>query len=128
MKITKIHYFFTAPNNMYWNKIGAEAEIQEGDDVRQCLYDLKKQVEDFFYESKGADEKKKTQQIAETQASPKSQEETIIEGINSCTELNVLKSYELIAKNAKSGGIKLAYETKHQKLLHHNSQSMQSYS
>lgn len=93
MRVTKIHYFFTAPNNMYWNKIGAEAEIQEGDDVRQCLYDLKKQVESFFFEAKGAAEKQMEKVDIRKEVTG-----NIKNDIATCEDLVVLKTYEMFVK------------------------------
>jgi len=120
MKITKIHYFFTAPSNMYWHKIGAEAEIIEGDDVRQCLYDLKRQVETFFYESKAAAEKEeKLKSIGSAQASdtftpPKDRQAAIIQDISTCPDLKTLEAYRLIAKNNQP--IQEAYDKKFEQL------------
>ena len=117
MKIVKAGFSKTFPYQQYFEKIWLEAELNEGDDERQVLYELKKTAENFFYESKGAAEKQK----AETgfidwssDLKPKSQEETIIEGIQSCTELKVLQSYELIAKN--NPAIKEAYDNKYLEL------------
>lgn len=145
MRIIKASFSKTFPINQYFEKVFLEAELNEGEDERQVLYDLKRKVENFFYESKGASEKQMyvtpdpqnygqflpvnaTTNIAEIQASPKSQEETIIECINSCTvipkDLNGLESFELVAKS--SAAIKAVYDLKMMQLLKHNSKSLQS--
>jgi len=124
MRVTKIHYFGTFPVGLHWQKLGMEAELEAGDDVRQCWYALKKQVEEFHYESKAAAEKQmgvtekwstglpelSREEIEAVSLPKKSQEETIIDGINSCTELKVLESYKLIAQ--KNESIKTAYDLK----------------
>jgi hypothetical protein len=110
MKITKIHYFFTAPNGLYWNKIGAEAELIEGEDVRQCLYDLKRQVESFFYESKAAAEKQMGTQLSDVSTTPRTSEQAIIEDIGTCNDTKTLEAYRLIAKNNPK--IREAYDKK----------------
>lgn len=113
MKITKIHYFFTAPNNMHWNKIGAEAELVDGDEIRQSLYKLKKEVESFFYESKAAAEKEK-ELLPFEKPRPESREQAIIQDISTCPDLKTLEAYRLIAKNNQA--IQEAYETKFNEL------------
>lgn len=99
--------------------------------VRRIQYALKKQVESFHYEALAAAEKQmgtqerliigrepvvfyETGKLQEEVIQKKSQEETIIEGINSCTELTVLKSYELLAK--KNPSIGAAYSFQYTKL------------
>lgn len=128
MKIIKAGFSKTFPINQYYEKVWVEAELNKGEDERKVLYDLKKKVEDFFYESKGVEEKQINTQVKnygengsiqrgtfeETDINPKSQEETIIEGINSATEIKVLESYALIAKNNHK--IKEAYDNKLQSL------------
>lgn len=125
----KIGYIETFPllGKDRWQKIPLETEtifniqIDATDEeieeamvkVRRIQYALKKQVQSFFYESNAAAEKQMGTQETEVgvQKAPiKSQEETIIEGINSCTELKVLQSYELIAK--KNPQFKEAYDNK----------------
>lgn len=112
MKVTKIGFSKTFPTGVYFEKIFLEAEVIEGDDIRQSLYALKKEVEQFHYQSVAAAEKQMGTQvnIVEENKNPKSQEETIIEGINSCTEITVLHSYSLIAKNNHQ--IQEAYDNK----------------
>lgn len=121
MRVIKCGFSKTFPYQQYFEKIWLEAELNEGDDERQVLYELKKTAENFFYESKGAAEKQKEGELTEvmpntyltkgsTLTTIKTQEETIIEAINSCTELKVLESYALIAKNVKSPAIKDAYD------------------
>jgi hypothetical protein len=99
MKITKIGFSKTFPTGPYFEKIFLEAEVIEGDDIRQSLYALKKEIEQFHYQSVAAEEKQMGT-VTEAVITGKSQEQTIIEGINSCTELKVLESYRLIASGS----------------------------
>jgi len=96
-----------------WDKVGLIGELEEGDDYRQCLYQLKKNVHSFHYESKGADEKKATEEKVVQESKPKkTKEENLIEAINSCTSKIVLESYALIVKSHANADVKTAYEEK----------------
>jgi hypothetical protein len=102
MKINKVGFVETFPVGDKWQKVIMEAELVEGDDPRKCLYELKRQVEDFFYESNGA--AKKQGVVAEsnrfiTEPPPYEEQKPfdIIEAINSCTDPKVLESYRLLA-------------------------------
>ena len=65
MKIIKAAFSKTFPITQYYEKIYLEAELNDGDDARQVLYDLKKQVNTFFYESNAAAEKQMGTQVKE---------------------------------------------------------------
>lgn len=114
MKITKAHYFHTFPNPTtgQWQKIGLEAELNEIDDYKKCLYDLKRLVTDFYYESNKAAEKQAQEQKKEE---PQTQEAKIIAQIYAASDLTVLESFKLLAKNHKS--IQAAYEQRLNQLL-----------
>lgn len=113
MKITKAHYFHTFPNPTtgQWQKIGLEAELNEIDDYKKCLYDLKRLVTDFYYESNKAAEKQ-YEQKKESGSEQKtlSREQQLVESIKSCTDLKVLKIYETTSKKYPESEI--AYQEK----------------
>lgn len=80
-----------------FQKIWVELELDETDDPRTELYKCKKIVNDFFYESNKAAEK----QAQEAKEEPKTQEARIIAQIYGATDLKVLESFSLLAKNNK---------------------------
>lgn len=94
MKITKAIYFHTYPNPTtgQWIKIGLEAELYEGDDYKKCLYKLRDNVRDFFYESNKAAEK----QLQEVK---QNEEIGLIPAINGCTDKAVLETFKLLTRN-----------------------------
>lgn len=108
MKPVKIVYFKTFPINQCWEKLGLEAELADGEDPRKAFYEAKKIVENFYYESTKADEKKNSAPDipiipnAPLYASPYGEENickpTIEQQIESCSEVKVLESYKFIVK------------------------------
>ena len=97
MKITKIGYSKTYQIGLAnFEKLWLEADVTEGDDIRQCQYALKKQVESFHFESNKAAEKQAIQ-------------EQIVKEVNigitpkdilSCETLKVLQdTYKYLVKN-----------------------------
>jgi len=112
VKITKIGYSKTYQIGLAnFEKLWLEAEVSETDDVRQCQYALKKQVESFHYESNKAAEKQQEQKKEE----PQSQEAKIIAQIYAASDLKVLETFKLLAKNHKA--IEAAYNQKLNELL-----------
>ena len=112
MKITKIGYSKTYQIGLAnFEKLWLEADVTEGDDIRQCQYALKKQVESFHFESNKAAEK----QAQEAKEEPKTQEARIIAQIYGATDLKVLESFSLLAKNNKL--IEAAYNHRLKELL-----------
>lgn len=112
MKITKIGYSKTYQIGLAnFEKLWLEADVTEGDDIRQCQYALKKQVESFHFESNKAAEKKEQ----EAKEEPKTQEARIIAQIYGATDLKVLESFSLLAKNNKL--IEAAYNHRLKELL-----------
>lgn len=109
MTIKTVAYSKTYPiaNLGVWEKIYLEATINEGEDVRQCLYDLKKQVENFHYESNEAAEKQK-----EAEEKPSlTKVADLIKEINFCKDAATLeKTYVYIAKT--DADIQAAYDKK----------------
>lgn len=116
MKIIKVGFSKTFPLQQYYEKIWMEAELNDEDDERQSLYALKKKVEDFFFESKGVVEKQKEKlpfeegYVAPQGTTTVSREQAIINQINEVTDLKVLESFALLAKNNET--IKDAYDFK----------------
>lgn len=94
-----------------FEKIWYEGELEEGDDIRQCLYKAKKIVSDFHFESNKADEKKK--EIAK-QGKAQEVKPTTVEDINSCKDLTVLHTYRLIVKS--NPVLQKAYDEMYKKL------------
>ena len=105
----KIGYSKTYPltNSGCFEKIWLEDSIETTDmeEVRQAQYRLKKQVESFHFESNKAAEKQAQEQKKEE---PQTQEAKIIAQIYAASDLTVLESFKLLAKNHKS--IQAAYE------------------
>jgi hypothetical protein len=119
MKIIEATFFetFPIPTSERWQKIVLKASIEENEDVRQCLYSLKKQVESFFYEANKADEKKAEE--AKKQKNPVnevyedmslSNEEMLVKQIKSCNEIKVLESYKFIVKGKPE--LEIAYNNR----------------
>lgn len=108
MKITKVFYSKTFPIQMAWEKIGVEIETTD-DSPRNALYEAKKLVENFFYESNKAAEK--ALQAEKEVITPT---DSIINDIKSCKTVKVLEAYKLIAKSNKT--VQEAYDN-HLKLL-----------
>lgn len=103
----KVGYSKTFPilTSGQWEKIWIEDEVTGSEeDARKMLYSLKKQVENFHYESNKADEKKAEVKI--NFYTPSSVDNgdrndgnlTLSEQIMSCKELKVLDSYKFIVK------------------------------
>ena len=120
MKIIKAGFSKTFPLNQYYEKVWVEAELNDGEDERQVLYDLKRKVETFFFESSAAAEKQKEKLPLESQESlPQlTSEQKIINQINEITDIKVLESFALIAKNNPQ--IKEAYDAKLQTFSPHS--------
>lgn len=122
MKTTKVSYTKTypIPSTGVWEKIFVEAELEPGDDARFCLYNCKKIVENFHFESNKADEKKANGNVGEfkieyvstdiEKPSTLSKVASIIKDIGTVTDLKVLESYHFIARN--DADIQAAYDKK----------------
>ena len=107
-KITSINYSKLYALGAFMNeRIGVEATIDEGEDPKAVLQELKKLTNEFhfennkeLYEMKGT----KVTDIVEGEpvikVDPKtSQVQSIIKDISTVTDLVVLDSYKMIAKN-----------------------------
>lgn len=111
MRIIKCAYSKTFPISQYFEKIYLEAELNEGDDVRKELYNLKKQVNDFFYESNAAMEKQMGTKVtvgeiynnAEIETLvPLTRIQSLIEMINSAKSTKELDMYKNTVNNSYS--------------------------
>ena len=112
MTITKVSYSRTYPIDLIWEKIFVEASLSEGENVRDALYECKRTVESFHYESTKADQKR------EEELKIKNIEPAIgltTEEIYSCTTVEVLKAYKLIVKSKPE--LQKAYDEQLKKLL-----------
>jgi hypothetical protein len=76
--------------NGHYQKIAITAELQGEEDPRKALYELKKIVQNFHFESNNVE--KKERKVDEVKRDLKTD-------IQSCKELKVLESYSLIVKN-----------------------------
>lgn len=112
MIIKKVAYTKTYPIGLCWEKIFVEMELSDGDDARNALYEAKKTVENFHYESNKATDKI---QVATIQTEkPLTQTEKTIAEMNTCTEIKVLETYSLFTKNNER--LKTAYDKKYLEL------------
>ena len=98
-RIIKAAFSKTFPITQYYEKIYLEAELNDGDDARTVLYDLKKQVQDFFYESTKAAEKMSGVSVEVVEEPGFKLGSSLEDQINSCQQLKVLESYRLLVKN-----------------------------
>lgn len=101
-RIIKCAYSKTFPISQYFEKIYLEAEINESDDVRKELYNLKKLVNDFFYENNAAAEKQMGTWTTESKMQPivdLMENHTISDQIETVTDLKVLETYRLLVRN-----------------------------
>lgn len=98
-----------------WEKCWIEEEVPIEEDSRKVLYELKKQVENFHYESNKAAEKQTgtTVKVINEGGGPYEEslfqdafnsmgipkpKPTSVDDINSCKEIKVLESYKFIIK------------------------------
>lgn len=105
-KPSKVGYSQTYPIGQtgQFQKIWVEFELDETDDPRQELYKCRRIVNEFFHESNKAAEKQQ-QEIKKEE--PQTQEARIIAQVYGASDLKVLESFKLLAKNNKS--IEAAY-------------------
>lgn len=100
---------YPLPGSGCYEKIWLEDEIDNCDmeSVRQVQYALKKQVENFHFESNKAAEKQAIQEQT-VKEEPQSVKAKIIAQIYGCSTLKVLESFKLLSQNNKA--VKAAYE------------------
>ena len=102
MKVDRISYQKLFPLGVYTNeRIGMEAQLQDGDVYEDCFAELKKEVEAFH--------KSTNQQLYQDSDSPvasfqkpdskESATERMLTAINTCTEMKVLETFKLLVKN-----------------------------
>lgn len=92
--------------------ITSEITLNEGDDAKQALYTCKNLVEEFWMEI--SPEHNGSVMPIIVKEEPQSTEAKIIASIYSCTEIKVLESYKMLAKNKPS--IEAAYSQQLKKL------------
>lgn len=125
MNIKNISYTKTYNLGNYSSeKIGVEISINEGENAIEALRTAKELCDTYHKETTANLPMESTvvsipiEEIMEIQAPKKSskerQEQTLIDSINSCTELKVLESYRLIAKSKPE--LQSAYDLKLQSL------------
>lgn len=90
MKPKTVTYSKTFPIPPFYEKIIVELELHDGDDPRLCLYEARKIVNDFHYESNAAEKKRQAELDKPS---------SIIDDINACTDIKTLEGYQLLAKN-----------------------------
>ena len=121
MKIVKCGFSKTFPTGPYYEKIFLEAEVIEGDDIRQSLYALKKQIEQFHFESQAAAEKQMGTQVTDVKENSILKVAELIQQINSCTGMEGDKGL-LSFKFVVVGNLSLqnAYDNKYSELNNNN--------
>src|SRR5690242_2939943 len=112
MTIDRVIYFKTFTVGMYWEKIGMEASLSEGENPKEALEIIQKQVQEFFDESHPNNGTPTTVKIVEP-SGESDREGGIIALIEKCTLIPKpygLQAYEMIANTNPK--IKQAYERK----------------
>lgn len=94
---------FPHTTNGTWAKVGLEAEVTPDEDVRKCLYALKKEVEEFHYQSLGHDEKV----AAEQKEVVLDENGAAIAGILLAKDIPELETYQF--RTTQSKAVKAAY-------------------
>ena len=127
MRVDKISYQKIFPTGMMYlnHKIGVEIQVEEKDDWEECFQLAKRMVEKWNLESNpsyaAAMEYMKPSELSSGQngSQPtitqvekpiRDTVDNIIEDIGNCKELEVLKSYQIIAKT--NSRIQEAYQSK----------------
>ncbi len=123
MTISKILYSktFPHPTNGQWAKIALEAEVTPTEDIRECLYDLKRQVENFYFESTKHDEKV----AAETKGVALDENGAAIAGILLAKDIDELKTYQF--RTSQSNAVKAAYNQRLKQLQNSISNGLEQY-
>ena len=110
----KIGYSKTYPilNIGVWEKIWIEEEVPEEADTRKVLYDLKKQVENFHYESNKADEKKSEENKPVKKDTSEADKKTEKEIAELKTTLEAINSYDQALEVLQASPYKYSIELK----------------
>ena len=119
MTIDKISLQILYPSGIYANvKPAMEATLEAGDTPEQCLTELKQRLDNWFWETHPELSSQRGSTITDVKEEPPqsklTQEQSIIRDISSVTDLKVLESYKLIAKN--NPNIQPAYDNQLNKL------------
>lgn len=115
MKIDRINLQILFPTGIYMNvRAGMEATIQNGEDIEQSLTQLKTRIEDWFaknYPNVGEVVTYSNHiQPATTADSRELATQRMISSIDSCTDIKVLETFKLLARNNPE--FQLAYDKK----------------
>jgi hypothetical protein len=108
MKPSKVTYSKTFPIGMIWEKIGIEIDLFDGDDPRKALYEAKKTVESFHFESNRAADKQKDE--IDVPKNAEERKKVILDGIASSKDVTVLETYKIMIKGHED--LQLAYRKK----------------
>jgi Tfp pilus assembly protein PilO len=119
MHISKVSYQKTFNLGSYTSeKIGVELDINEGEDAKLALDKARKLVQEYHIENnKGLYVRGEMDEMlpeVQKQKPEKTAIESLIEDINTCTEIKVLESYRLIAKSKPE--LQTAYDNHLKKL------------
>ena len=110
MRITTVNYTKTFNLGNYSSeKIGVEIAINEGEDAKEALYTAQSLVEEYYKSNKETlpmddldeylhKEYVKTLPEIQVEKQPEVREQTLEEQIRSCTDITVLKAYQLLVK------------------------------
>ena len=104
MIVKSVSYSRTYPITNGWEKIFIEGEVSGDEDAREALYECKKIVNNFHYESNKAEEKKKEEPI--------NKESGFIEAINSCTSKKSLEVFRKLVERENIPELTTAFENK----------------
>ena len=119
MKIDKISLQVVYSTGNFSNiRPALEATLEAGDTPEQCLTELKQRLDNWFWETHPELSTQRGSTITDVKEEPPqsklTQEQSIIRDISSVTDLKVLESYKLIAKN--NPNIQTAYDNQLNKL------------
>jgi len=99
LKITSISFTKTVQiNNYVWDKVGADASLEENEDPKEALTSLKSFVEGHFNEI----ESMRGTHVRDIPAEPKDKgtiEDNYISAIADCRDIKVLKTFEKLAND-----------------------------
>jgi hypothetical protein len=115
MKITTISYQRTIPTGPYENvKIGGEATVDADETPEDAMKELSAWVKKCYDGMNTEEMRGITERVIQTSKPKLSQDEELIQQINTCTDPLVLASYKLIVKSKPA--LQEAYDAQLQKI------------